>query len=131
MSDESWLIARFARFVPDAIKAAWNDVLSAIANDWSISELARALQHDLSIALSDAVRIARTESMDDYRDATLGVYRAAGDTVVGWRWVCAADACPICQALNGSEHPLSEDQEAPHPNCRCGQEPIFASDTAA
>lgn len=126
----SWLNRRFARFVPDAIHRAWSDVLAAFANDWNIAQLARALASDLSIALNDALRIAATEAMDEYRAATLEVYRGS-DIVVGWEWVAQDDACDECRDLNGTKHDLSEDQEAPHPRCRCRQKPILASEQAA
>jgi SPP1 gp7 family putative phage head morphogenesis protein len=119
---------RFAKLPIEAVKRAKVTLLAGIANGWGPLQIARQLQHDLSSQLNDALRVSRTEAMNAYRDSTLEVYRANGDTVVGWRWIAAADACPACTDLNGTRHDLSEDQEAPHPNCRCGQEPILASE---
>ena len=72
-----------------------------------------------------ALLIARTETMRSYRSATLRSYRANSDVVTGWRWTSAKQSrtCPVCLAMDGTVHPLTEDF-ASHPACRCVASPI-------
>lgn len=72
-----------------------------------------------------ALLIARTETNRSYRGATLRSYRANSDVVTGWRWMSARNSrtCPVCLAMDGTVHQLSEDF-ASHPSCRCAAVPI-------
>lgn len=64
--------------------------------------------------------IARTESLRAYRTAAIDSYAYNSQVVGWWRWVAAKDprTCPACLALDGTEHPLTE-QFGSHPGCRC------------
>lgn len=72
------------------------------------------------MSLTRAMTIARTEQMRAYRGAHIGYLRENAEHIAGWVW--HADhgwrTCPVCLAMDGTFHDLSEDF-ASHPNCRC------------
>lgn len=118
---------RFAKMPADAVTRAKATLLSGLGLGWGPRQIARQLAADMSVQLSDALRIARTESLNAYRDAALQNYRANSDVVLGWQWLAEAGACPRCAALNGNVYDLSVDFNGAHPNCRCSSLPITKS----
>jgi hypothetical protein len=89
-----------------------------------------------------ARRIAVTEAARAYHRAFVELGKEDGD-VVGWKWLAAADACPICSYIEDHAQfvPIGEPFailgtgeysviEAPpvHPNCRCTIEEVLLSD---
>lgn len=73
-----------------------------------------------ALPLWRAERIARTEAMQAYRDASRATYAANPEVVRGWVWIAALDrrTCGSCIAQHGSEHSADEAMDT-HPNCRC------------
>lgn len=118
---------RFAKLAPDAAMRAKRTLLAGIANGWGPLQIARQLQHDLSIELNAALTISCTATMEAYRAAALQTYQANSDVVTGWDWLAEADACPpICAPQNGSHHDLSETLDS-HDRCRCTMLPTTKS----
>lgn len=86
--------------------------------------VARDVQQALGISRNRALVLARTEQIRAYRSANLETYRANSDVVDMWIWSASLSprTCAACLAMNGTEHPLSE-QMGSHPCCRCVQMP--------
>lgn len=112
------LARRFAQMPEDAVTRTRQVLLAGVAHGWGPRQIARWLKQQLGIELSDALRLARTESMMAYRSASLDSYRANSDVCTGWTWLASANACDDCAAKNGTQHPLDEDMDE-HPNGRC------------
>ena len=95
-----------------------------IALGWGPRQTAKAMMTGLEDGLQRAMTIARTEQLRAYRVATNEQYIQSG-VVNGWMWVCAknANVCAACLAMDGTEHPLSEEQ-GDHPNGGCTSVPI-------
>lgn len=74
-----------------------------------------------------AARISRTEMMTAYREGSLDSWRRS-PVVQSWVWLTAGDnrVCPVCRAMEGTEHALSE-PFATHPSCRCTPVPQTAT----
>ena len=79
----------------------------------------------LGMNLARALRIARTEMLRSYREATRRNYLNNKDVVKGWIWHSACDkrTCAACWAMHGTVHPLDE-RMAEHINGRCAMIPI-------
>lgn len=73
-----------------------------------------------------AVLIARTESIRSYRESGIRNYGYNDRLITGWRWMATKSArtCPACLALDGTEHPVTE-QFGSHPACRCNPVPVL------
>lgn len=70
--------------------------------------------------------IARTESLRAYRSAQVETYQQNSDVLDGWVWIAAIESgrtCPMCLAMHGSVHPVTE-QFSSHPSCRCAPGPL-------
>jgi hypothetical protein len=65
--------------------------------------------------------IARTETLDAYRQANMAFANANSDVVRGWQWFAQLDdrTCIACIALHGENFPLDEPGPDGHQNCRC------------
>lgn len=69
-----------------------------------------------------AERIARTETLDALRAATMAAER--GNSVAAeWMWMASLSArtCPACWGMHGSRHPLDEPGPADHQCGRCAR----------
>ncbi len=90
--------------------------------------IARDLRGATGEALWRALRLARTEVMRAYRDASGASYQSNPGIVTGWIWSCdlSPRTCGACLAMDGSRHDAAEALES-HPNCRCAMVPATAS----
>lgn len=96
-----------------------------IALGWGPMKTAREMMRGLESGLQRVLTIARTEQLRAYRTATNAQYRDSA-VVTGWMWLCAKNmtVCAACLAMDGTEHPLSEEQQD-HPNGGCTSVPIL------
>ncbi|MBL8048128.1 MAG: minor capsid protein [Chthonomonas sp.] len=115
----------FAEFGEKAVRGAFVALTKTVGS--GPATIARELHKELDgLSKHRALLIARTETNRTYRTATLRNFVANSDVVTGWRWASARDrrTCPICLAMDGSEHPLTE-QMASHAACRCSMVPMI------
>ena len=87
---------------------------------------ARDIRDALGGDLNRALTIARTEQMRAYRSASLRNYQANSDILRGWQWRATPSrrTCPVCLAMDGTEHGL-DDPFASHQCCRCCPVPLL------
>jgi hypothetical protein len=105
------------------IAQGWNPrrtaaaILSAIEDRGGNPEKSPRLVRDLE-------RIARTETMRAYREASHQSFLANQDVMEGWVWLAALGArtCLGCVGKHGRLFPADVRMES-HPNCRCVQVP--------
>lgn len=124
LADGSPLRSLFASFGPVAADSAEVTLVNAVAQGIGPRQTAKALADDLSVPLQRALTISRTEQNRASRSASQAVYDANADVLEGWLWTTTLDlkTCPVCIAMAGTFHPLSE-IFASHPNCRCCPRP--------
>ena len=139
---------KFAHQVNQTTADKLREVLKAsVEQGWSRSELKNTIA-ELYDDWADGGRadmIARTESTRAYTAGKIAAWKSTG-TVTHKVWVCASDACPFCQDMDGTVIELDnnffdegdtqdvedgdldismdhdyEDVGGPplHPNCRC------------
>ena len=105
---------------PEASEAVRRELIQGVILGRGPRETAAAIQKAMGMGLTRALRIARTETMRAYREATRQHYLANSDIVKGWIWWSARDArtCIACIAMHGTEHKLDEVLDD-HPQGRC------------
>ena len=102
---------------PDAAARAKRAIIQGVAVGDSPAKIAARLRDALSIPLSKALTISRTESLGAYRRASQETMRANADVMAGWKWLTGATPCPFCQEqAERGVIPMDEDFES-HPNC--------------
>ena len=99
-------------------------LLQGIALGHSPRRIARDLESRVGSSRVACERVARTEVLHFFNEATYKAYKEHG--VEQYRFVASLDerTCPICGGLDGRIFKLSERQEGinyptMHPNCRC------------
>lgn len=120
----------------DALGAhAAQEVADALVHAVAVGRNPRQTARDIRAALGGdlnrALRIARTEQLRAYRSASLQSYQANSDIVRGWQWRASPSrrTCPVCLAMDGTEHPL-EEPFGSHPACRCTPVPLLRNQPA-
>jgi SPP1 gp7 family putative phage head morphogenesis protein len=105
---------------PDVSQGFREALIESVAIGRNPRETARRVRKEFSVGLSKALRISRTEQLRSYRAATLRNYQANSDIIDGWVWLAAKQGrtCPMCLAMDGTEHKLSETLND-HPQGRC------------
>jgi SPP1 gp7 family putative phage head morphogenesis protein len=99
-------------------------LLKGVATGDSPRVVARRINKALGSMYGDSSVLVRTELLRNYREGTRATYLANQRYVKGWIWCAALDTqtCPVCWAMHGTKHPLSEPM-ATHPVCRCSKIP--------
>lgn len=89
-------------------------------------KIARRMRDALGGNLTRALRIARTEQIRAYCEASRATYQANSDLVAGWQWLSARQTrtCASCWALDGQIFP-TEKPLGSHPQCRCTMIPVL------
>ena len=129
MTEGSPLVTEtFARFGYDVATQMGAVLVQGLASGVGPRKLAADMRRILGVPLTDALRIARTETNRAFRTASLADYRANAHIVTGWIWYASLDerTCGSCIAMHGTEHPLSEELDD-HPNGRCTMVPTTVS----
>ena len=104
-------------------------LIESVGRGLSAAESAKLIRTAMGGPLSRALTIARTEVLRAYRSASLRTYQANARHLDGWVWVAGvrgrtrSRTCPVCWAMHGTIHKLSE-PFASHPNCRCAPAPL-------
>lgn len=115
--------------LPDEAGQAVGDALvRGVALGLNPREVARQVRREMGMSLARALRIARTETLRAYREATRRSFQANSHVVKGWIWHSALDrrTCAMCWAMHGTKHRLDERLDD-HPNGRCAMIPITAT----
>ncbi len=105
-------------------QAVADGLIRGVALGLNPRAVAREIRQALGGNLVRALRIARTEQLRAYREATRRSYQANERVIKGWIWVSARNerTCAACWAKHGSKHSLDEAMDE-HPNGRCSQIP--------
>lgn len=113
---------------PRGAQAAIDALIQGLMLGKSPRETAREMRAALGGELWRSLRIARTETLRAYREATRLSYKANSDIVKGWVWHSALDqrTCAACWAMHGTEHTNDESLDD-HPNGRCAMLPMTRS----
>lgn len=122
----------FATIAPDGTDAVRDALLSGVAAGRPVRDIAREVRQVAETPALRAMTIVRTEALRVYRDAALDSFKSAHvdgfQIVKEWIWHATRSerTCPVCLAMHGTRHPLSEKLSS-HPNCRCVQCPATVS----
>ena len=94
-------------------------------------QTARELIDGTAEELNHSLKVARTEQLRVYREASRQQYETSG-LVQSYRRLSAknANTCAVCLALDGEIYPTDELMHV-HPNCVIGETPVLAPDTIA
>ncbi|MDI6769747.1 MAG: phage minor head protein [Anaerolineales bacterium] len=108
----------------DAGQSVADGLIRGVALGLNPRAVAREIRQALGGNLVRALRIARTEQLRAYREATRRSYQANEHVIKGWIWVSARNerTCAACWAKHGSKHSLDEPMDE-HPNGRCSKVP--------
>jgi hypothetical protein len=85
-------------------------LVNGTAQGWNPRKTAREMMRAMGGNLDRALVIARTEQLRSYRAAAQVGLESNADILDGWVWSSAltANTCPVCWALHGSIHPVTE-----------------------
>jgi SPP1 gp7 family putative phage head morphogenesis protein len=119
-SDGSPLKGLFDSLGPDLGATLRDELIQAVATGQGPRVTAGRIRDLVNYNEARAQLIARTETIQAYREGAHVTSLENADVLDGWVWVTALDgrACAACIALNGSFHQL-EERMACHPACRC------------
>jgi SPP1 gp7 family putative phage head morphogenesis protein len=122
-SDGKPLGELLAELGPEQSRAARDSLAYGVATGQSPRVIASDVATKTGMAKVRALTIARTEMLRPYREVTHERFQAS-QVVTGWTWLAVLDArtCPVCAAMNGTEHTDDETLDS-HPNCRCTAAP--------
>lgn len=103
----------------DSIEKATQILIESNAMGRNPLVTARLIGEDINGSLYNTIRIARTEQIDSFREASRAGYIESG-IVKGLNLVPEPDACPICLGVaEKNPYPLDYGFDELHPNCRC------------
>lgn len=112
-----------AALAPDSVQQVRDALAFGVATGKNPRVIAREVRQASGTTLGRALTISRTETMRAYRDASGESFRQSR-VVDSWIWHASLGprTCPVCIAMHGTEHPVTEQLES-HPNCRCTMVP--------
>jgi SPP1 gp7 family putative phage head morphogenesis protein len=119
-SDGSPLKDLFDKLGPALGEGLRDELIQAVAIGQAPRETARRIRELVAGNEARAQLIARTETIQAYREGAHLTSLENKRVLDGWIWITALDgrACAACIALNGTHHAL-EERMACHPACRC------------
>jgi len=80
------------------------------------------MKDDMNGNLTRALRIARTEQMQVFRESSKMQMDESG-VVKGYELIAEEDACELCQSQTGKIFEFKEEPDL-HPYCRCAFLPV-------
>lgn len=103
-----------------------NALIDGVAGGLGAREISRQLNTALGTGAAHALQIARTETNNAYRQASLSHYKANKEIVKGWQWLSSLGlrACVICWSRHGKKYPLDKKPNS-HVSCRCTVIPVL------
>lgn len=119
----------FADIGKAAAKRLQNTLIEQVAIGAGENQITNAIRTVIKVSEGRARTIARTETLQAYRNAALKSF--AGDKdYQRWVWVAARDrrTCVICWGLHGRVF-KSNQKQISHPNCRCTLLPLQKGET--
>jgi SPP1 gp7 family putative phage head morphogenesis protein len=121
-SDGSPLKDLFDKLGPELGESLRDELIQAVALGQGPATTARRIKELLDGNEARAQLIARTETIQAYREGAHQTSVENSDVLGGWTWIATLDgrSCAACVALNGTFHPIDE-RMACHPACRCTQ----------
>jgi SPP1 gp7 family putative phage head morphogenesis protein len=125
LSDGSPLNTLLGRLAPEARQIVERGLIKGVIQGRNPRAVAREIREGLNGNLTRALKIARTETIRAYREASHRTYLDNPDVLEGWYWLAAlnsARTCRACIALHGTFHELGERMKS-HVQCRCTQVP--------
>ena len=109
---------------PQTVDSITKTLIESMALGRNPIETARLLAEDMDGNLMRALRIARTEQLNDFREAQTLQYQESG-LVTGVDLVTEPNACEECLSeAENNPHDLGWLPDI-HPNCRCGLAPVL------
>lgn len=128
LQDGSPLADLLAELGPEAARLVSDGLIQGMAMGLGAAAVAREIRSGLGGNLVRALRIARTETLRAYREASRAAYQANSHLVAGWIWRSGRNrrTCGACWAMDGTFHTLDEMLDG-HPNCRCYMVPVVGS----
>jgi SPP1 gp7 family putative phage head morphogenesis protein len=124
LSDGSPLNTLLSRLAPEARQIVERGLINGVIQGRNPRAVAREIREGLNGNLTRALKIARTESIRSYREASHLTYQQNSEFLEGWYWLSALNSrtCRACIALHGTFHSLGERMKS-HIQCRCTQVP--------
>jgi hypothetical protein len=109
---------------PETVERITDTLVESMALGRSPIVTARLLREDMDGNLNRALRIARTEQINVFRESQTLQYIESG--IVRMKdWLAEPDACEICQdGVANNPYELDEIMDS-HPNCRCAWSPVL------
>ena len=119
------LFELLSKSYPETVENITNTLMESMAVGRNPRVTAEFLKGDMDGNLDRALRIARTEQLNVFRDAQTLQYQESG-IVKAKDWLGEPDACEeICQeGIANNPYPLDEVMST-HPNCRCAWSPVL------
>lgn len=123
--DGTPLRALIAAAFPASTDGILRVLISAVALGWNPRKTAALMRERFRTPLAWALRLARTEQLRDYREATRAQFRESG-VVRGYRRLAAKSlrTCLACLIADGRYYDLDTPLDE-HPNGRCSLEPVL------
>ena len=111
---------------PQAVDRMTDVLIKNTALGINPRQTAREMIEGTAEALNHSLTVARTEQLRVYREASRQQYETSG-LVTEYKRLSAknANTCPVCLALDGEVYPTNELMHV-HPNCRCTMVPVVA-----
>lgn len=118
------------RLAPESAAAGKAALVRGVALGKGLDAIANEFRDAMGGTLDSALRTTRTAVLNAKRNAQLQSYRANPVIVKAWRWIAAIGdprTCPVCIALHGTIHPMTELFSPNHWGCRCSNAPVTAT----
>lgn len=94
---------------------------------WNPVTTARLFREAMGVGLNRSLRIARTETLRSYREASRANYVANGINEYEWLATLDVRTCLACIALDGQRFSTEQPMQN-HVNCRCTMVPVLPFD---